>query len=45
MRQKIDLGRIYRQALRALPETMDGQVPGAVAQVCPVMLDDLLADG
>jgi hypothetical protein len=45
MRQKIDLGRIYRQALRALPETMDGQVPGAVAQVCPVMLDELLADG
>ena len=44
MRQKIDLDRIYRQALRALPETMDGQPPLAVPQVCPATLDELLAD-
>lgn len=44
MRQKIDLDRIYRQALRALPETMDGQPPLAVRGVCPVTLDELLAE-
>ncbi len=45
MRQRIDLDHIYRQALRALPETMDGQAPGPVAHVCPVTPDDLPADG
>jgi hypothetical protein len=44
MRQEIDLDRIYRQALRGLPETMDGQPPLAVPQVCPVTLDELLAE-
>ena len=44
MRQRIDLDRIYRQALRALPETMDGVAPDAVAEVCPVTLEELLAD-
>jgi hypothetical protein len=44
MRQEIDLDRIYRQALRALPETVDGQPPLAVPQVCPVTLDELLAE-
>jgi hypothetical protein len=39
-----DLDRIYRQALRGLPETMDGQPPLAVPQVCPVTLDELLAE-
>jgi Domain of unknown function DUF29 len=44
-RQRIDLDRIYRQALRALPATMDGEAPGTVAEVCPVTLEELLADG
>jgi hypothetical protein len=44
MRQRIDLDRIYRQALRALPATMDGQAPGAEAQVCPATLEELLAE-
>jgi hypothetical protein len=45
MRQRIDLDRVYRQALRALPETMDGQAPLAMPEVCPVTLDELLSDG
>jgi hypothetical protein len=44
MRQRIDLDRIYRQALRALPETIDGQAPLPVPQCCPLTLDDLLSD-
>ena len=39
------MSRIYRQALRALPETMDGQAPLAMPEVCPVTLDELLSDG
>jgi uncharacterized protein DUF29 len=44
MRQRIDLDRIYRQALRALPETIDGQAPLPVPDVCPVTLDELLSE-
>jgi hypothetical protein len=44
MRQKIDLARIYRQALRALPATMDDQPPLPVPEACPVTLDELLAE-
>jgi hypothetical protein len=44
MRQKIDLERIYRRALRGLPDTIDGQPPLPVPPVCPVTLDELLAD-
>jgi hypothetical protein len=44
MRQKIDVARLYRQALRAMPETMDGQQPLPVPDVCPVTLDEMLAD-
>jgi hypothetical protein len=44
MRQKIDVADIYAKALRALPETMDGQLPLPVPDVCPVTLDDLLGD-
>jgi hypothetical protein len=42
MRQKIDIAGIYADALRALPETMDGQPLGAVTPVCPMSLDELL---
>lgn len=44
MRQRIDLARIYRRALRGLPETIDGQPPLPVPDVCPLTLDDLLAE-
>jgi hypothetical protein len=44
MRQRLDLARIYRQALRAVPETMDGQSPLPVPEVCPVTLDELLGE-
>lgn len=44
MRQRIDLARIYRRALRIMPDTIDGQPPLPVPQDCPVTLDELLAD-
>jgi hypothetical protein len=44
MRQRLDLARIYHQALRALPATMDGQPPQPVPENCPVTLDELLAE-
>jgi hypothetical protein len=44
MRQRIDLARLYRRALRILPDSIDGQPPLPVPQLCPVTLDDLLAD-
>jgi hypothetical protein len=44
MRQRIDIARLYRQALRALPDTIDGQAPLPVPDVCPVTLDELLGD-
>jgi hypothetical protein len=44
MRQRINLARLYTQALRATPETIDGQPPLPMPEVCPVTLDDLLSD-
>jgi hypothetical protein len=44
MRQKIDLAKIYRRALHAMPDTIDGQPPLPVPDVCPVTLDYLLSD-
>jgi len=43
MRQRLDLARIYGQALRALPETIDGQPPGPLPETCQMTLDELLA--
>ena len=43
MRQNIDLADIYADALRALPEKMDGQPPQPLPQSCPITLDQLLA--
>ena len=42
MRQKIDLAGIYSDALKALPDKMDGQPPQPVPSVCPMTLDQLL---
>ena len=45
MRQRLNLPGLYADALRALPETMDGQTPLPVTLSCPVTLDQLLAAG
>lgn len=44
MRQRIDLDILYLKALRATPETIDGQPPLPIPEACPVTLDDLLGD-
>jgi hypothetical protein len=44
MRQRLDFARIYRQALRGLPDTVDGQPPLPVPDACPVTLGELLGD-
>jgi hypothetical protein len=44
MRQRIDMARVYRRAVAALPETMDGQPPLPMPRGCPVTLDELLSD-
>lgn len=44
MRRKIDLASIYTDALRAMPDTVDGQPSLPVPVTCPVTLDDLVAD-
>jgi hypothetical protein len=43
MRQKIDLARLYRQALRAIPETVGGIAPLPIESEMPT-LDELLSD-
>lgn len=42
MRQKIDVAELYRQAMRRMPESVDGQPPLPVPDVCPATLDELL---
>jgi uncharacterized protein DUF29 len=44
MRQRIDVASLYRQALRAMPETIDDLLPVPVPVECPVTLDELLAE-
>jgi len=43
MRSKIDVAGLYSDALAGLPESMDGQQPLPVPDVCPVTLDELLS--
>jgi hypothetical protein len=42
MRHEIDVARLYRQALRALTETVDGKGPLPVRHTCDATLDELL---
>ena len=42
--QRIDVAKLYREALRRLPDTMDGTQPLPVSRVCPVTLAELLAE-
>lgn len=44
MRQRIDLARLYHQARRAIPKTMDGRLPLPIPDACPFNLDELLAE-
>jgi hypothetical protein len=44
MRQRIDVAGLYADALAAMPETIDGQQPLPMSEVCSVTLDDLLSD-
>jgi Domain of unknown function DUF29 len=44
MRQKIDIAGLYADALAAMPETIDGQPPLPMPEVCTVTLDDLLSE-
>lgn len=44
MAQRIDVARLYRQARRAQPETMDGVPPLPVPEICPLTLDELLSE-
>jgi hypothetical protein len=44
MRQRIDLTRLYRQAKRVIPRTMDGWSPLPIPDACPMNLDELLAE-
>lgn len=43
-RQRIDMAKLYRRAMARLPDSYDGQPPLRVPQVCPVALDELLAE-
>ena len=45
MRQRLDLDRIYRRALRAVPAVMDGQPPLPLPASCPVTLEEMLSEG
>ena len=44
MRQRIDLEKIYRRALRAIPDTIDGTAPLPIPATCPFTLDELLSE-
>ena len=48
MEQRIDVAKLYRRALRRMPEMINDVPPLLVPQACPVTLDELLreaADG
>ncbi len=44
MRGRLDVPGLYADALRAMPDTIDGVLPLPVPDVCPVTLDELLAE-
>jgi Domain of unknown function DUF29 len=44
MGQRIDVVGLYADALRAIPETIDGQPPLPLPPDCPVSLDELVSD-
>jgi hypothetical protein len=44
MAQRIDVAKLYREALHRMPETMDNTPPLPVPPACPVTLAELLAE-
>jgi len=42
-RPELRVDRLYRRALRRMPDTNDGEEPLPVPDTCPVTLDELLA--
>jgi hypothetical protein len=44
MAQRIDVGKLYRQALRAMPIKVDDLVPLPVPGGCPVTLEEMLSE-
>ena len=44
MAQRIDPTKLYRRALRGLPEKLDGLDPLPVPAICPVTLAEMLAE-
>jgi hypothetical protein len=44
MAQRIDVAKLYREALRRMPDMNDNVPPLPVPDVCPVTLDELLSD-
>jgi hypothetical protein len=42
MAQRVDLSGLYSDALRALPESFDGETPQPVPAECPISLAELL---
>ncbi len=44
MRQRIDLAKLYAQALRVMPQTIDSLPPLPLPDRCPVTLDELLGE-
>ena len=45
MRQRLDLEKIYRRALRIIPDTIDGTLPlPLLAATCPMTLNELLSE-
>jgi Domain of unknown function DUF29 len=44
MRQRLDSDRIWRRAVRAVPETIDGVPPPPLPAACPYTLDELLSE-
>jgi len=43
MRQHVDVAQLYKSAVRLLPESIDGQPPLPVPDICPATLDELLS--
>ena len=44
MRSRVNLAKLYLDALRVMPDTVDGLPPLPEPAICPVTIDDLLAD-
>lgn len=44
MRQRIDVAELYQDAVRAMPDAVDGQPQLPLPEVCPLTLDALLGE-